>query len=334
VIQERQRKLAEKEAQLRLLNFQAERDRNLEQYTERARALMIEGYRGNPKAFEEAEKVARQALSDYPGMAIPVSMVFVSEALQQLDRSDRLRLQRSDRFIETLHQVELSHVPFPDEPPVVYPSPERWQEITELRKKWKSVDLRRNSPNEQRIYEELDKLTNIQFPGNPLSDVIQYIQEYHQIPIQMQTRVLEDAGVATDTEVELSISGISLRSALKLLLEDVGGVALTYVIEDEVMKITTVEEADNKLQVRVYPVADLVVTILPLGGGFGTGLGGGGLGGGQGGGGLGGQGGGGFGGGGGGFGGGGQGGGGGGFFSIPAEAPGAALDLGKKKPLN
>jgi hypothetical protein len=69
-------------------------------------------------------------------------------------------------------------------------------------------------------------------------------------------------------------------------------------------------------------VADLVIPIFPLGGGFGGGLGGGGTGGG----GLGGQGqgqqGGGFGGGqqGGGFG-GGQQGGGGGFFSVPAEKP-------------
>jgi len=46
---------------------------------------------------------------------------------------------------------------------------------------------------------------------------------------------------------------------LKLLLEPV---QLTYVIEDEVMKITTASKAGEKLQTRVYPVADLVIPII------------------------------------------------------------------------
>ena len=104
---------------------------------------------------------------------------------------------------------------------------------------------------------------------------------------------------------------------LKIILEPYG---LTYVIEDDVMKITTQAYADEKLSTRVYPVGDLVIPIPPpgsLGGGqFGGGLGGGG--GGFGGGGLGGGGlgGGGFGGG---LGGGGLGGG--NLGSVPAERP-------------
>ncbi len=57
------------------------------------------------------------------------------------------------------------------------------------------------------------------------------------------------------------ISGITLRSALKLLLENVNGTELTYVIEDEVMKITTAEKANENYQTRVYPVGDLVIPI-------------------------------------------------------------------------
>ena len=105
---------------------------------------------------------------------------------------------------------------------------------------------------------------------------------------------------------------------------------LTYIVDNEVLLITTEDEADKRLQVKVYPVADLVLPIdssghwrlrrrpwaaaavlaaaAAVGGGFGGG--GGGFGGGGGG----------FGGGGGGFGGGGGGfggGGGGGFFAVP-----------------
>ena len=50
---------------------------------------------------------------------------------------------------------------------------------------------------------------------------------------------------------------MKLRNMLKLLLEQLTS-PLTYVIEDEVMKITTVEKANEKLTIRMYPVGDLV----------------------------------------------------------------------------
>ena len=320
--QERQRRQAEHEAQARLIDHATERDTQLSQMVDRIRALMVDGYHGDAEAFESAEAVARTILSEYPGSAIGSAAVFTTEAAGQLDKAQRLRALRSDRFLEVLHQVELSHVPFPDEPPVRYPPAEIWWALTELRQKWKSVDLRSNSPNEEKIYQALEQITSVEFPGTPLSDVIEYLSEQHNIPIILDDLTLSENGIGPDEEIELILSGIQLKSALKLMLENVGGVALTYLVEDEVMKITTAEAAEDILQTRVYPVADLVIPIQPLLGGSGAfqgGAGGGGQGGlgggGQGGFGGGGGGQGGFGGGGGGFG-GGQGGGG-GFFSVP-----------------
>lgn len=321
---ERNKRRVEIEAQARLIDFAEERDAKLEQMVDRIRALLIEGYQGDAGAFESAEAVGRGVLSEYPNSAMGVSVVFVSEAAGQLDKAKRLQALRSDRFLETLYQVELSHVPFPDEPPVRYPPAEVWQALTFLREKWKSVDLRNDSPNEQKIYDALDQITNVEFPGNPLSDVVEYISSQHGIPIIIDETELSNDGRSGDDEVELVLSGITLRSALKLLLEPL---ALTYVIEDEVMKITTELAATGSLQTRVYPVADLVIPIFPIGGGFGGGLGGqqggqqGGFGGGQ-------QGG--FGGQQGGF--GGQQGGGQGIFSVPAQ-PVPAQQPGKKKPV-
>jgi len=103
--------------------------------------------------------------------------------------------------------------------------------------------------------------------------------------------------------VTRNLSGVSLRSALRLMLKDLD---LTYVIRDEVLLITTPEEANAKLVTKVYPVADLVLPINSgagsnpfmlgggmggqggFGGGLGGGMGGGGFGGGFGGGGMGG----------------------------------------------
>ncbi|MEZ6077422.1 MAG: hypothetical protein R3C56_17650 [Pirellulaceae bacterium] len=57
---------------------------------------------------------------------------------------------------------------------------------------------------------------------------------------------------------------------LRIILEPL---ELTYVIEDETLKITTKEDANDKPINRVYPVGDLVVPIMS-GGGMMGGMGG------------------------------------------------------------
>ncbi len=317
-----ERKRAEIEATERIVEDINCRDERLEQLIDKVRALMQEGFRGRDEAFEEAEQVSRVAVRVEPGNGPATAALFGSESAGRLAEAFYLRSLRADKFLATLTQVELSHVPFPDEPPIVYPPVEVWNKITQERKKWASTDLRKSSPNEERILAALSDNTAVEFVDTPLQDAIDYLAQLHNITIIIEDQALSDAGIPTDEPINLVLSGISLRSAMKIMLEKLG---LTWVIEDEVMKITTQTAADEKSQTRVYPVADLTVPVRPImiGGG---GLGGGGQGGfgGQGGGGFGGQGGGGFGGG------GGQGGfGGGGFnFSIPEPA---ADNLKKKQ---
>ena len=121
--------------------------------------------------------------------------------------------------------------------------------------------------------------TTVEFLDLPLEDAITFLKEYHNINIYIDKPTLTDEGVAIDQPVTLKLAGVTFRSVLKLLLEPV---QLTYVIEDEVMKITTSAKAGEKLQTRVYPVGDLVIPIItPRAGGGGMGMMGGGMGGGM-----------------------------------------------------
>ncbi len=318
-----ERKRAELEATQRIVDEIAFRDERLEQLIDKVRALMLEGFRGRDEAFEEAEQVSRVAVRTEPGNGPATAALFGAEAAGRLAEAFYLRSLRADKYLATLTQVELSHVPFPDEPPIVYPPVEVWNKITQERQKWISPDLRRNSVNEERIMNALKDNTSIEFVDTPLKDAIDYLAQLHRITIILEDNALSEEGIPTDEPINLVLSGVSLRSAMKIMLEKLG---LTWVVEDEVMKITTQTAADEKSTTRVYPVADLVIPLRIQGGGMG-GMGGGmgGMGGGMGGmgGGMGGMGGGmgGMGGGMGGF------GGGGGFFSIPD----AAANDGKKK---
>lgn len=322
--------LAEKqaaiEAQRRLIDLSTQEEKELEQLIDRVRALMDEGRHGDPEAYEEAEAVSRAAVEIRPGEGTAAAALFTAEAAGQLDKAFRLRSLRADRFLETLYQVELSHVPFPDEPPILWPPAEVWKALSERRKKWASVDLRKYSPAEEKIQAALidPQGVEIEFIDTPLKDAMEFLADAHDITILIDEPALVEEGIAIDEPINRTLSGITLRSALKIILEPLG---LTYVIEDEVMKITSILASEDILSTRVYPVGDLVIPITNAqAGGIGQGFGGAGGFGGQGGLGGGGQ-----------FGQGAQGfgglqGGGGGVFNVPAQGmPGMKKSAAKAK---
>jgi uncharacterized protein with von Willebrand factor type A (vWA) domain len=314
----------------RLLEDRLARNREKEkQLVDRFDALIDE------LRFDEALDVAATLEEIDPTGVTPV-VAYVSGELRRNDYLMQVtRAARWQNYFDTLYQVELSHVPFPDDPPIVYPAAPVWEELTNRRRdRYGAMDLKASGPAEERIESALrDPLrpNGLDFVDVPLEEVVSTLQADYGIPVQIDIPALEAIGLDQTEPITANLHNISLRSALRLMLKNL---QLTYIIQDEVLMITTPEEAESQLVVKVYPVADLVLPIdaMLLGGGLGGG-GGGGLGGGIGGGGGGlggggggfGGGGGGFGGGGGGFGGGGLGGGGGGgFFSVPDNAGKAA----------
>lgn len=100
--------------------------------------------------------------------------------------------------------------------------------------------------------------TSLEFVETPLKEVIDFLKERHKIEIQIERRELETLGVSLETQVTKKLKGISLRSALNLILDDLG---LNYVVRNEVLLITSPTRAESEefLAVRVYDVADLVV---------------------------------------------------------------------------
>jgi hypothetical protein len=97
--------------------------------------------------------------------------------------------------------------------------------------------------------------SGIQLADTPLISVLMQLQDEYQIPIQLDTPALEQAGVGADSPVTRTLHNISLRSALKLTLEPL---KLTWMIRDEVLMVTTTEAADRHLVMCVYNVQGLV----------------------------------------------------------------------------
>jgi hypothetical protein len=111
------------------------------------------------------------------------------------------------------------------------------------------------APAETRIEKALEEPTEVEFIDAPLSDVVDFLKTRHKIDIRLHKKALDEAGIATDSAITQNLKNVSLRSALRILLRDLG---LNYVIRDETLSITTNAEAETIMQIRVYPVGDLL----------------------------------------------------------------------------
>ena len=109
--------------------------------------------------------------------------------------------------------------------------------------------------NTSRIDESLAKPTRVDFHSVALRETLGYLASMHDIPIVTDTQAWEDFGIGSDTPITFRLSGLPLSSCLTLMLRPLG---LTYVLQDQVLMVTTVEAAESLLQVKLYPVNDLV----------------------------------------------------------------------------
>lgn len=124
--------------------------------------------------------------------------------------------------------------PRPDKPIVVsYPAP---------------------SQTEQRIHAALKVRSDAAFSDVPLTEVVKFLEDYQGIQIILDTAALQYIGVDPSSPINLQLTGVAFRSELNLILRPL---QLTYLVEDEVLKITTLEKANEALTTRVYPVRDL-----------------------------------------------------------------------------
>ncbi len=88
--------------------------------------------------------------------------------------------------------------------------------------------------------------------------MIEEIQKIADVNIVFDNAGLEEERVTSATTVTIAVDGITLRSALNLILEPLN---LGYMINNEVLVITSRLKQQGKLEPRAYPVADLVMPI-------------------------------------------------------------------------
>jgi hypothetical protein len=108
---------------------------------------------------------------------------------------------------------------------------------------------------EQAIRGKLTAKCSLSVKEQPLGRVLKGLAETHKFPLWIDRAALSDEGVSYEQLVSLTVRDVRLDSVLTRLLRRL---QLTWIIENEVLKVTTVAKGLEKLVTRVYNVRELV----------------------------------------------------------------------------
>ena len=97
---------------------------------------------------------------------------------------------------------------------------------------------------EKKIHAALSEPTRVEFIDTPLGDVIDFLEDMHNIEIE-----LDGDGVDTDLPITKNLAKLSLASALDLMLYEHD---LTHVIHDEVLLISPPVALNTRETTEVY----------------------------------------------------------------------------------
>ncbi|HEY8506174.1 MAG TPA: vWA domain-containing protein, partial [Gemmataceae bacterium] len=224
----------------------------------------------NQARYEEAYREALIMQQEAVNLGLPVPIettasYIIGENATNLRELQELRRIREERFLLTMMQVEKSHVPYPDEPPVHFPPAAVWRELFQQRKGYELSGLGQpESPQTQLMRNKLDEpFTNERaFDGVPLEAALEVIGLKTGITFLIDTAAFkaEDATrEITQQGVRLPVlRNVSLATALRMMLDDIGA---TYQVRRDYIDIVPISKAYADKVVRVFPVADLVIPI-------------------------------------------------------------------------
>ncbi len=249
-----------------------ERERRLDLLKQDKLASLVEEFNMlmDQQRYHEAEVIAKQAREIAPDSEIVTTLLWKSHFAVNIAANDNMREASRAGVIAALGNVERTAVPFDERILMEFgPAPE-WQQLTTRRREQLRREGRQWSEAELAIQRALKEPVEVRFSQMPLAAVIETFSRAAGVNTHLDQQGLAEEGVTSDTPVTIQLSNpISLQSALNLILAELH---LSYVIQDEVLLITTEQARDAKVYNETYYVADLVIPIPNFAAGYNIGM--------------------------------------------------------------
>ncbi len=217
----------------------------------------------------EAERIAKQAKELAPDSEIVQSLTWKSRFLKRIQEQMSIEEKKEQGFYDQTTSVLASSAGFNDSIPIQFDA-KRWKDISTGRAARLEQGGQRLTKGEMEIQQALSNKVDVKFADRPLSEVVDVLSELAGVPIVLDPVGMAAEGVTSETPVTMRLNGqITLRSALNLILEPL---RLSYVIQNEVLRVTSEQTRDSNVYTKVYNVADLVIPIPNFIPGYNNGL--------------------------------------------------------------
>ncbi|MEL7496331.1 MAG: hypothetical protein AAFN77_01885 [Planctomycetota bacterium] len=216
----------------------------------------------NEERFAEATVIAKQAYELAPENETAVLLKEKAVMMQRNYMNEQMKERKSDFFWNNIYNAQsMTAIDLDtDKSPMIFGDREEFYKRGQERTA--QMNSRRfSSEAEAKIWNALE---NQQVQGEyrgPLSEVVDQLSRQSGVNIIFDQLALSNDNVLTDTPVNVPITTpISLESALQIIVEQKG---LVFVVENEVIKVTTKDARSSNLSYKTYYIGDLVMPMTP-----------------------------------------------------------------------
>ena len=207
--------------------------------------------------FSEAQVLAKRATELDPDNPLVTQLNVMARMIPRMAQNRSISDAKERGFNDMMLSIDRDAIPFTDD--IAFPDKQKWEWFQRSKYRQQRDEQTRRTPKEIEIEQRLSTPVSVRFNNKPLSEVIEVLGGYAQVPTYLDPQGLQSEGVSSSQLVTIDLrNDISLKSALKLILEQF---RLTYVIKDEVLKITSQDVRRGELIQKVYPVGDLIIPI-------------------------------------------------------------------------
>lgn len=232
-------------------------------------------------AQQQAQKIREDLVNQ--GLEVPPAVTAAYTIAQRgyylRNLQDLVRV-REDKWLAVLYEVERSHVPFPDEPPITFPdatSPvikgryKDWADLSKKRiDKYDTQGFGSNTPEAtMKLRDTMSRV--VDYPGldvatAKVSEELDRLGKEHGISFEFNEAAFRAAGIekVRDSEIGDPIPrmratlGTIVRKLIARIKNNSPEGAATYVIRRDNIEITTSQFQVLDKVARAYPVADIV----------------------------------------------------------------------------
>lgn len=107
------------------------------------------------------------------------------------------------------------------------------------------------------VMQRLAEPADVQFVDTPLSDAMQFLGNAHRLTFAIDSNSLADIGISTDDTFTLTRQATPVRNILDdILHREI--LDLDWYVDGDVVRVTTFEEAEYAMELRVYDVSEFL----------------------------------------------------------------------------